>query len=104
MSEPKKVIPLRPDTSADDNRPAYTLTVAELRAIIRNEIAAHDNTPASRADVELVNAKRAAAMLGVSPEWLFHHHKELPFTRKISAKMLRFDLAGLHDWIQSKRR
>jgi predicted DNA-binding transcriptional regulator AlpA len=99
MADPtKKVVPIEP--SLDDSRPVHTLTVGELRQLLRNETA-RVNKPES-AD-EWVGAERAAAIMGVSPEWIYHNHKKLSFARKVGPKLLRFSLSGLREWMESRK-
>lgn len=51
----------------------------------------------------LLTPQEAAQRLGVSPKWLYRHHKRLPFTRQLSRKVLRFSEAGLRKWVATKR-
>lgn len=51
----------------------------------------------------LLTPEETAALLRVSPRWVYRHWKTLPFARKIAPKVLRFDRAGLDRWIASKR-
>lgn len=100
MSEAKKIVPLRPE-QLDDSRPVYTLTIGELRGVIRQEVQISPSP--SAAPDKWLDAKTAAELLGVSEEWLYHHTKKLPFARKIGPKMLRFSLSGLQEWMESKK-
>jgi predicted DNA-binding transcriptional regulator AlpA len=52
---------------------------------------------------ELLTVEEAAGMLRVSPRWLYRHAKTLPFTRKLSPKVLRFSRSGLLRWVASCR-
>ena len=47
----------------------------------------------------LLKPAEAAALLKVTTRWLYRHHRSLPFTRKLSRRLLRFDEAGLHRWL-----
>lgn len=47
----------------------------------------------------LLTPEEAAARLGVEVRWLYRHHKQFTFSRKLSRKCLRFDPAGLQDYI-----
>jgi predicted DNA-binding transcriptional regulator AlpA len=57
-----------------------------------------------RAAIEerLLEAEEAAKILAVTPEWLYHNRKRLPFTRKLGHKMLRFSYVGMLRWIETK--
>src|SRR6266542_1520444 len=65
MSEPKRVVQLHPDI--DDGRPAFSMTVADLRALIRDEIEAAKKQELPRL---LYNTAEAAKILDVPPTWL----------------------------------
>lgn len=52
---------------------------------------------------DLLTIDEAAAVLRVSPRWLYRHAKTLPFARKLSRKMLRFSRAGISRWLATKR-
>jgi len=52
---------------------------------------------------DLLTAPEAAAMLKISPRWLYRHAKTLPFARRLSRKVLRFSRAGIARWLATKR-
>ena len=80
MSEPRKIIPLRREI--EDSRPLYTLTVGEFCQLLRE---GRETKPEAPVD-QLLDARAAAQLLGVSTEWLFRHRKKLPFAVKLGPK------------------
>ena len=52
-------------------------------------------------DVNL-SAPDAAHRLGVSVDWLYKHHRKLPFARKIGRRVL-FSARGLENWNRRKK-
>ena len=79
---------------------AVTLTVAQLREIVREEIQA---ARASHQDPDrLLSADEAATLLAVSPDWLYRRARNLPFTRKLGPKMLRFSHQGIKKWLTTR--
>jgi predicted DNA-binding transcriptional regulator AlpA len=52
-----------------------------------------------RTSDRLLHPPEAAALLKVTTRWLYRHHRTLPFARKLSRRVLRFDEAGLHRWL-----
>jgi hypothetical protein len=46
----------------------------------------------------LLTAEEASAILGVTPRWLYRHARRLPFSRRLSRKVLRFSAVGLRKW------
>ena len=80
---------------------AVTLTVAQLREIVREEIRA---ASAPEQDLDrLLSADEAATLLAVSPDWLYRHAKKFPFTRKLGPKMLRFSHQGIKKWLATRK-
>jgi predicted DNA-binding transcriptional regulator AlpA len=51
----------------------------------------------------LLTANEAAKLLSVSPRWLYRHWKQLPFSRRLSRKTLRFSQAGIRKWQQTRK-
>ena len=51
----------------------------------------------------LISPRDAASRLGVTIRWLYRNAKRLPFTRKLTARTLRFHEAGLEKFIREKR-
>jgi excisionase family DNA binding protein len=59
--------------------------------------------PTDPAD-ELLTIEEAAKRLGVKVSWLYRHARDLPFTRKIGRRTLRFDARGLERWAANRPR
>jgi predicted DNA-binding transcriptional regulator AlpA len=51
----------------------------------------------------LLTAEQAAQLLSVTPHWLYRRWKQLPFSRRLSRKVLRFSENGIRKW-QSLRK
>lgn len=51
----------------------------------------------------LLNPEETATRLGVTVKWLYRHAKQLPFTKRLSRKALRFSEQGLQRWLTAKR-
>ena len=45
-----------------------------------------------------------AQLLGVTVRWLYRHSHQLPFTRRLSRKVLRFSKRGLDRFLAEGRR
>jgi len=59
--------------------------------------------PATDGGVDrLLLVEVAATRLGVTPAWLYRHAKELPFTRKVGGRTLRFSERGLERWVKTR--
>jgi len=86
---------------SQDSTPAYTLTVEQLRELIRDEI---KSAKSIEPDTDrLLNADEAARLLSVSEDWLYRHAKRLPFTRKLGPKMLRFSYQGILKYLATRQ-
>lgn len=51
---------------------------------------------------QLLDVNNAAAVLGVTPRWLYDHAEQLPFTRKLAPRTLRFSEFGLYRWLETR--
>lgn len=72
-----------------------------LHAPSAQPVAAPAEEPAR--EVHLLKPGEAASRMGVSVRWLYRHHAELPFARKLSRKTLRFSEPGLRRWLAARR-
>jgi len=59
--------------------------------------------PVAPADDRLLTAEEGAPILGVAPRWLYRHAGKLPFTRRLSRKVLRFSEVGLRRYAATRR-
>jgi predicted DNA-binding transcriptional regulator AlpA len=57
--------------------------------------------PAQERD-RLLNVQEAATKLGVTIDWLYRHHKNLPFTVR-HGRPLRFSELGIEQYIRKRR-
>jgi hypothetical protein len=62
-----------------------------------------EDAPPSAEPDRLLTIDEAAAILGVTPKWLYRH-KRLPFVRSLSRKALRVSEVGLRRWLAAKGR
>ena len=51
----------------------------------------------------LLDVATAAGRLGVSPDWLYHHARQLPFTVR-QGRLLRFSSHGIDRYIKTRQR
>ena len=77
-----------------------TITVGQLRGLIREEIQVATTTK-HEAD-RMLTAEEAAEMLSMSTDWLYRNAKKLPFTKKLGPKMLRFSYQGIKKWLATR--
>ena len=74
-----------------------TLSIGQARELIREEVA--KALSLAPKEEKLLDAKQASEMLSTSPDWIYRHSKKLPFTRKLTPKMVRFSYAGIVKWL-----
>jgi excisionase family DNA binding protein len=88
-----------------DGKMVVQLSVTELRQLIAKEIAAALQNGGGHAPEKdrLLTPEEAAERLGQNVRWLYRHAKELPFTRRISRKNLRFSEASLLRWLAARK-
>jgi excisionase family DNA binding protein len=72
-----------------------------VREVIREELANSSNGNSVEKDT-LLTPEQAAALMGVTPRWLYRHRK-LPFVRPIGRKTLRFSQAALNRWLAARK-
>jgi excisionase family DNA binding protein len=90
-----------PTPNAPDSTLLVTITIGQLRGLIRDEIQA---ARAAQEDADrLLTADEAATLLSVSEDWLYRHAKKLPFTRKLGPKMLRFSQQEILKYLGTRK-
>ena len=78
------------------------LQVALLRAACSPAEAQHRKLEGAEQD-RMLDVEEAAEVLGVTKRWLYRHAKQLPFTRPISRKIVRFSRGGITRWLATRR-
>ncbi len=86
----------------DHEATVSALLSALVARLHRRSEAVSNGRVEARAEDRLLMPKEAAARLGVTSQWLYRHHKDLPFAKKLSPKCLRFSEAGLRKWMTAK--
>jgi hypothetical protein len=89
MNEPVKNKVLLVHMSADD---LWAIVQEAVKSALRS---------APKED-HLLTVEKVAEILNVTPEWIYHNTKKLPFTRKVGG-MLRFSSNGLQRYIESAK-
>ncbi len=99
--------PQRADEIPPDEAAALMANLAAAQWALASRLRPPTATaPASQA-VEadrLLAPAEAAERLGVTVRWLYRHAHQLPFTRRLSRKALRFSEVGLNRYLDGKRR
>jgi len=87
-------------------RALATTALAALNALFFHELTEAVETPGSvqreRRD-RLLNFKEAAVKLGTTLDWLYHHHKRLPFTVRLCGSRPRFSENAIEEYIRKHR-
>ena len=78
----------------------FDLLLDQIRLVVREEVGKRPN---GTVEERLLDPEKAAQLLDVSVDWLYHNAKGLPFTRKLGPKMLRFSYVGMVRWMESKK-
>ena len=97
LADPSKLVALAPEQER-----ALVTNLQALMGQNSSPMAAPMTPPAWTHD-DLLTVDEASAMLRVSPRWLYRHARTLPFTRKLSPKVLRCSRAGIVRWLASRR-
>ncbi len=78
--------------------------IAALNLLYDHELE-RDGADATRAAARrdrLLGVEEAAVKLGVTPDWLYRHHKNLPFTVR-HGRPVRFSELGIEQYIRERR-
>jgi len=90
---------------------AHTARVLRTQAIAALNVLNGHDLDITRAEIEghrqqlrdrLLNIDQACEKLGRKKDWLYRHHKELPFTVR-HGKPLRFSELGIEEYIRQRR-
>lgn len=90
---------------ADAWNEILTAVDALRAAVVKAQAAATIPPPTSEpaAALQLLDPETTAQRLGVRKKWLYEHADDLPFTRRLSSRKLRFDEAGIIRWLDHRR-
>ena len=102
-ADKEKVVPLVKPERIPDEAMLVQLKAGDVRALLM-QVAHRFNRPPDK----LIKIDEAAAMLGVTTDWLYHHHKRLGVSRQIKAPglkrgQLRFSVNALQAYIESQK-
>ncbi len=86
------------------SEPQVIITTPEqLKALIDEAVKKAMAAAGNNGEDKLLDPTEVAKKLGVTEDWLYHHAKKLPFTRKLGPRLLRFSHQGLLKWIEAKK-
>lgn len=80
-----------------DELPAFIGELESVKAVAWARLVSPSSAPQEHD--ELLSAEVAAERLGVSKDYLYRHHSQYAFTRKMGRKLL-FSAAGLEKYIR----
>ncbi len=73
-----------------------------IRQAVREELRAANQNGNHEGD-KLLDAEEASKILSVSPDWLYRHGRQLPFTRKLAPRVLRFSAQGIQKYLATRK-
>jgi predicted DNA-binding transcriptional regulator AlpA len=82
---------------------AVTLTVGELRDLIRAEVKAALHGSGAADPDKLLSIGEASEVLSRSSMWLYRNWKRLPFSVRLG-RSVRFSRKGIEKWIEAQKR
>lgn len=92
------------DALAAGGIPAFLAHLAALQLRAAARLASNTGEPAEQdAGDVLLGVAEAAKRLGTSEDWLYRHASELPFTRRLSGRQLRFSGRGIEQYIRQRK-
>ncbi len=76
---------------------------AELKAIIQEALHEAFRGQDGHQGDRLLDVEETSKLLCVEEDWLYRHHKKLPFARKLGPKMLRFSYRGIQKFLANRK-
>jgi len=76
---------------------------AELEEIVQRAVEKALNGNGHHEGDKLLDAEEASKILSVSPDWLYRHGRQLPFTRKLAPRVLRFSAQGIQKYLSTRK-
>ena len=102
MNEPNKIVARRqPEPPTDEGRMIVTMTAAELRRLIRDEVKTALAGKNGAETTELLRISEAAKRLNQSKDWLYRHWQEVG-GKKLGPKSIRFAVADIEKFIAKR--
>ena len=74
-----------------------------IRQAVREEFQALMGQNGHHEGDKLLDAEEASKILSVSPDWLYRHGRQLPFTRKLAPRVLRFSAQGIQKYLATRK-
>jgi hypothetical protein len=101
LDDPQHADAIEPPDAA-----ALMATLATIQAILASRLHPRASSSAQTPDPDdrLLAPVETAERLGVGVRWLYRHADQLPFTRRLSRKVLRFSENGLRRYLEGKKR
>ena len=97
ISSPEKVQSL-----SSQEAMAMAIKIATIQPLLIAMVSQMETSQKKNPDSDkLLTAKEAANKLGCSKHWLYQNASKLPFTRRLSSKLLRFSQAGIDKHIRT---
>ncbi len=75
---------------------------AEFEEIVQRAVEKALNGNGHHEGDKLLDAEEASKILSVSPDWLYRHGRQLPFTRKLAPRVLRFSAQGIQKYLATR--
>lgn len=97
-------VELEPALSAARSLPPDELPrlLGDLEEIRTTALARLSSTQIHRSTDELLDVEHAAERLGVSTDYLYRHHAQFAFTRRMGRKLL-FSSSGIGDYMRRRK-
>ena len=92
---------------AQSKPPVQAWLAAQIEAALAQipflEVSLRDIASPSPEPDQLLTAQQAGKIADVHARWFYRHAKQLPFSRRLSRKVLRFSETGLRHWLATRK-
>ncbi len=87
----------------NDTSLAVTLTVGQLRALMREEIEKAQCPNRHKEGDSLLSVDEAAKVLSVSRDWLYRHGKKLGLARPLSPRSVKYSSQAIQRYLTTRK-
>ena len=97
-----KADPSKIEDLSEEECQTMLIQLAIIQPLLLGRMISFTGKPESVEEDNLLTVKQAAKRLGCTPDWLYRHSNELPFTRRLSPRQLRFSSKGITRYLGNK--
>lgn len=103
LTDPARLEELETEELAELLAELEALRARAWARLSRPDAPTGNGTPTTPASDRMLDVEEAAELLAVEPRWLYDRADDLPFTRRLAPRTLRFSERALYRWLETRR-